>query len=351
MITTEDFTLLRKKKFRTKVRKFFSDIFKKKHSFKKENLEKDDISDISNCATIHATDDFCIKNIPLKQCDSSSEATLLNSSSSSVVSSANENYYNRINSSTFPPNISSNHNDSDNGIHTITSANEFYHQNQLKVYDISSQQTFLNRNITRASFYSIPSYSYSNIIPSGDHIPLKLIERLDTTIPIINNRMAEQIRTKIPHLYKEAIKWKLLYSIDQHGLSINTLYSNIKNAGPCVMAIKTENDEIFGAFTSEPFDPSISKRYYGSGLSFIWKLNEQGNIDFYQAKTSNNQYYMLADKHFIAMGGGNGRFGFYLNENLIDGYISPCMTFNYNSDIIENENFECCCLEIWGFEF
>jgi len=47
----------------------------------------------------------------------------------------------------------------------------------------------------------------------------------------------------------------------------------------------------------------------------------------------------------------DGKFGFYLNENLIDGYISPCMTFNYNSDIIENENFECYGLEIWGFEF
>ncbi|ORX86268.1 TLD-domain-containing protein [Anaeromyces robustus] len=162
--------------------------------------------------------------------------------------------------------------------------------------------------------------------------------------------MAEQIRTKIPTLYKEAIKWKLLYSIDQHGLSLKTLYSNIKHAGPCVMAITTENDEVFGAFTSEPFDPTVSKNYYGSGLSFIWKLNEQGNIDFYQAINS-NQYYMLADKHFIAMGGGNGKFGFYLNENLIDGYISPCMTYNYDRDITESENFECYGLEIWGFEF
>jgi len=350
MINTKDFTFKREKKIRTKVRKFFSEIFKNKYSFKRDNYKKDNLSEISNCPTINGSVDFCTKQVPLKQCDSSSEATLFNSSNSSIITSTNETYYNRINSSTFPPNTLLNHNDSDNGSNTITSATEFYHQNHLKTYDIPSQQSFLNRNITRASFYSTPSYSYSNIIPSGDHIPIKLIERLDTTIPIIDNRIAEQIRTKIPHLYKEAIKWKLLYSIDQHGLSLNTLYSNIKNAGPCIMAIKTENDEVFGAFTSEPFDPLISKSYYGSGLSFIWKLNEQGNVDFYQAKSS-NQYYMLADNHFIAMGGGNGKFGFYLNENLIDGYISPCMTFNYDSDIIENENFECYCLEIWGFEF
>jgi len=35
------------------------------------------------------------------------------------------------------------------------------------------------------------------------------------------------------------------------------------------MAITTENDEVFGAFTSEPFDPSISNRYYGSGLRLV----------------------------------------------------------------------------------
>jgi len=36
------------------------------------------------------------------------------------------------------------------------------------------------------------------------------------------------------------------------------------------MAITTENDEVFGAFTSEPFDPSISNRYYGSGLRLVY---------------------------------------------------------------------------------
>jgi len=36
------------------------------------------------------------------------------------------------------------------------------------------------------------------------------------------------------------------------------------------MAITTENDEVFGAFTSEPFDPSISNRYYGSGLRLVF---------------------------------------------------------------------------------
>jgi hypothetical protein len=349
MNSTKDYSSKKEKKNRNKIGKFFSDIFKKKRSSKKDIIENDNLSDVSNCATVNAPDDCYLKQLQSKHLDSSSEATLFNSSNSSALSSTNDIYYHKINSSTFPPNSSPIQIDSDNGSNTITSANEFY-QNQLKTYDITAKQNFLNRNITRASFYSTPSYSYSNIIPSGDHIPLKLYERLETTIPIIDNKIAEQIRTRIPHLYKEAIKWKLLYSIDQHGLSLNTLYSNIKHAGPCVMAITTENDEVFGAFTSEPFDPDISKSYYGSGLSFIWKLNEQGNVDFYQAKSS-NQYYLLADSHFIAMGGGDGKFGFYLNENLIDGYISPCMTFNYNSDIIENENFECYGLEIWGFEF
>jgi len=336
-----------------KIGKFFSELFKKKHHNKKDiEIENDNLSDISNCTTINSPEE-CYMKTSNRPFDTTSEATLYSSSSSSAISSTNDMYFNKINSSTFPLNThpySNPQRNSSNSNVTYSSANDFYHRNNLQTYDISSSQKFLNRNITRASFYSSPSASSTYIIPSGNLIPLKLEGRLESTIPILDNKMAEQIRTKIPSLYKEAIHWKLLFSIDQHGLSLKTLYSNIKHAGPCVMAITTENDEVFGAFTSEPFDPTISNRFYGSGLSFIWKLNDQKNIDFFQAINS-NQYYMLADNHFIAMGGGNGKFGFYLNENLIDGYISPCMTYDYKSDIIENEKFECYGLEIWGFEF
>lgn len=206
----------------------------------------------------------------------------------------------------------------------------------------------------RTSFLSSPCSSltsFNNFNILFNRLPLNLEERYETTLPILTLDMAEQIRNKIPSLYKEAVHWKLLYSIDQHGTSLKTLYSNVRNAGPCVMALLTEENEIFGAFTSEPFDPTISNRFYGSGLSFLWKYNNQTKaIKFYEA-LSTNQYYMLADNKFIAMGGGDGKFGFYLNQNLINGYISPCMTYTYNDSIIENENFECYGLEIWGFEF
>jgi len=297
----------KKEKKSKKIGKIFSDLFKKKHNNKKEveTIENDEISVVSNCATINTSEDCYIKPVLNKQYDS--ETTLYSSTNSSIygfnktlspTSSTNDIFYNKINSSTFPPVT---HNDCNASCNlSYSSATDFCNKNCLSINDISPKQNNLNnnRNITRASFYSTPPV----IIPNN-RIPLKLIERDETTIPILNNNMAEQIRTKIPNLYKEAIKWKLLYSIDQHGLSLKTLYSNIKHAGPCVMALTTENDEIFGAFTSEPFDPSVSNNYYGSGLSFIWKLNKHGNIDFYQAINS-NRYYMLADKHFIAMGGG-----------------------------------------------
>jgi len=339
----------KKEKKSKKIGKFFSGIFKKKQHSKSEIIVNDNLSDISNCTAINAPEECYIKSSN-KPFDTKSEATLYSLSNSSALSSSNDTYYNKINNSSNSSSFSSINKNSTNSNITYTSPNDFYQRNNSQISETSINQKFFNRNITRSSFYSAPSVNSTILIPSGNQIPLKLQGRHETTIPILNHVMAEQIRTRIPSLYKEAIHWKLLYSIDQHGLSLKTLYSNIKHAGPCVMAITTENDEVFGAFTSEPFDPTVSNRYYGSGLSFIWKLNEHGNIDFFQAINS-NQYYMLADNHFIAMGGGNGKFGFYLNENLIDGYISPCMTFNYNNNITENENFECYGLEIWGFEF
>jgi hypothetical protein len=41
-----------------------------------------------------------------------------------------------------------------------------------------------------------------------------------------------------------APSWTLLYSLDQHGISLSTLYRKVKGKGPCVLAIKNANNEV-----------------------------------------------------------------------------------------------------------
>jgi hypothetical protein len=57
--------------------------------------------------------------------------------------------------------------------------------------------------------------------------------------------MYVQVRPYIPRRYRIAQKWNLLYSLDQHGISLATLYSLTKDYdGPCILVIKDANHQV-----------------------------------------------------------------------------------------------------------
>ncbi|OUM57377.1 hypothetical protein PIROE2DRAFT_28581, partial [Piromyces sp. E2] len=176
---------------------------------------------------------------------------------------------------------------------------------------------------------------------------VNLIGRNNDTLPVLSINLAEIIRSRLPNLLQEATTWKLLYSLDQHGATLTTLYNKIHGQGPCIMVLKSSDGEIFGAFLSKAFDPS-KQNFFGTPECFLWKADQ---YQFIKYKATNlNQYFMLADTDFIAMGGGNSNFGLYLDENIQYGYTSTCDTFE-NDILTKNNKFECYGCEIWGLEF
>jgi len=55
---------------------------------------------------------------------------------------------------------------------------------------------------------------------------------------------ASQIRLELPRKLRNATKWSLVYSSDQHGISMTTLYHRCKGKGPVVLAIKDTTDAV-----------------------------------------------------------------------------------------------------------
>lgn len=53
-----------------------------------------------------------------------------------------------------------------------------------------------------------------------------------------------QLRPHLPVRIRLASSWTLLYSLDQHGISLSTLYQKVKGKGPCILAVKDANDEV-----------------------------------------------------------------------------------------------------------
>ncbi|KAH0834279.1 TLD-domain-containing protein [Lanmaoa asiatica] len=202
-----------------------------------------------------------------------------------------------------------------------------------------------------------------------------LVGRREGTARVLNEEIADLVRPHLPALTKLPRHWTLLYSLDQHGISLNTLYSRCEPRIPSrahpnppkggLLVIQDARDAIFGAWLSEGV--KLEKGgYYGSGESFLWRYHpslegeRQGRLDVYKW-TGTNEYVALCEPGFISFGGGDGHYGLYLDASLLDGSSAPCPTFGNPSlcapmphvsrelnGVAKDVSFECVGLEVWG---
>lgn len=77
-----------------------------------------------------------------------------------------------------------------------------------------------------------------------------------------------QIRPGLPPRYRLSTTWTLLYSLDQHGISIQTMYERMRvglrgSDSGVVLVVKDGEGNVFGAYVNEGLKESRS--YYGDG--------------------------------------------------------------------------------------
>ncbi|CAG8485440.1 5904_t:CDS:2 [Ambispora gerdemannii] len=201
---------------------------------------------------------------------------------------------------------------------------------------------------------STPPQEVPELLASKEKMPsVQLVGRKSDTDPVLDINIAEQIRQQLPRRLRLEPTWTLLYSIDQNGTSMTTMYNNVKDKGPLVLVLKDENDQVFGAFTSESLKPQHS--YYGNGECFLWKCKYEDDeksstptVEFY-LWSGRNEYLILSEHDYMAIGGGDGRVGLWINSDFEQGHSSPCETFE-NQTLSSFPAFDCLGLEIWGFK-
>jgi hypothetical protein len=102
--------------------------------------------------------------------------------------------------------------------------------------------------------------------------PIDLRGREDKTVPVLDQETASEIRKSLPPRMRDAVSWTLLYSLNQHGVSMSTMYYNVTEKGPSILGLQDEDGCVFGAFLSEPiFQQKEGKGYYGTGEMFLWE--------------------------------------------------------------------------------
>ncbi|KAF3927192.1 hypothetical protein ABW20_dc0104034 [Dactylellina cionopaga] len=183
---------------------------------------------------------------------------------------------------------------------------------------------------------------------------------------LLTKAIAEEIRLLVPARLQLHETWTLMYSLEQHGVSISTLYSKL-GKGAFVFVVKDTSDGVFGAFVNESLHPSAG-RYYGTGECFLWKASmlpgsssasslslanqpassPSENIRFKAFPYSGiNDYMVLCDHNFISFGGGDGHYGLWVDDNFDTGVSSTCPTFGNEPLSDEGEKFNILGVEVW----
>ncbi|ODV64309.1 Oxr1p [Ascoidea rubescens DSM 1968] len=175
--------------------------------------------------------------------------------------------------------------------------------------------------------------------PPLDPISLKGY-KLKTKNHLMSQELAEELRNMLTPRLQLYSEWQLVYSLEQNGSSLNTLYNNCepgynynkkgnfyhdplknddndeedfgylghsyissnykshhkKNLG-FILVIKDQKGNLFGCFSNEHFHLSdITKRFYGNGECFLWKsklvksVNLVQSNDPHQSSNKNNNY-------------------------------------------------------------
>ncbi|KAF8815328.1 TLD-domain-containing protein [Phlegmacium glaucopus] len=212
---------------------------------------------------------------------------------------------------------------------------------------------------------------------------LDLKGRKAATTPVLSQNLAILLRPHLPALCRLPRSWTLVYSLDQHGISLNTLYTRCEEAlSPSravypgksggvglgtrgvLLIIKDasgageEEEGTFGAWIADGEGLSMGKKgrkgYFSGGESFLWKFT-QGTLKVYKT-TGKNNYVALCEPGYISFGGGDGYYGLYLDDTLYDRSSAPCPTFD-NEPLCSpgpkkagtsTVEFECVGLEAWG---
>ncbi|GMM32122.1 Oxr1 protein [Martiniozyma asiatica (nom. inval.)] len=232
----------------------------------------------------------------------------------------------------------------------------------------------------RSVFSKSPSPSFQTMETFEDP-PLTPITlsgyRQNTKHHLLNEELAEELRQHIPSLLQIGHNWKLDYSLEQNGTSLNTLYNcvapkvgeNKTRRKGYLLIVQDKNKNIFGAYINDYLRPLDGKYYYGNGDCFLWKVEKSKvkklsrSIENDNASTSSNtklnalrlkvfpytainDFIIYSNNDFISIGSGDGKFGLWVDSNLDTGASDSVDTFG-NEPLSDNVKFNIIALEIW----
>ncbi|SZF03798.1 unnamed protein product [Blumeria hordei] len=205
---------------------------------------------------------------------------------------------------------------------------------------------------------------------------------------LLSKSLAEEIRLLIPARLQLCEEWNLVYSLEEDGVSLGTLYKKCSTLcgrrNGFVLVVRDGKGDLFGAYLNEA--PRVEPHFFGNGECFLWRssfvpcltpklwqsssksndtagqllspeIPEQTNSNSYRNSqnirfkafpySGINDYLMLCDTGYLSFGGGDGRYGLWLDDTFEHGISSNCLTFGNEPLSDEGEKFDVMGVEVW----
>lgn len=219
---------------------------------------------------------------------------------------------------------------------------------------------------------------------------------------LLSKALAEEIRLLVPPRLQLVDEWSLAYSLEQNGVSLATLYQKSDDyrgkRGGFVLVVRDGSGSVFGAYLSDPPHPSSS--FYGNGECFLWRahvlsslpdlamelppppsadtthatrmttlasvkpkdtLSPPASGKASRSGTSTperirfkafpysgvNDYMIFCEHSYLSIGGGDGHYGLWLDDNLENGVSDTCPTFGNEPLSDDGKKFEVMGVELW----
>lgn len=224
---------------------------------------------------------------------------------------------------------------------------------------------------------------------------------------LLRKAVAEEIRLLVPARLQLQDEWRLVYSLEQDGSALSTLYSLCAQyrgkRGGFVVTVRDSRGSVFGAYLSDA--PRPQPHYYGNGECFLWRAfvlpalpdltdlppppsadtthaqrmttlgvprtgsssslaslavpgtNSGGNASGTATPerirfkafpyTGENDFTIFCQPDYLSVGGGDGHYGLWLGPGLNNGVSDTCPTFGNEALSEEGTKFDVLGVEIW----
>ncbi|VDK85172.1 unnamed protein product [Litomosoides sigmodontis] len=144
-------------------------------------------------------------------------------------------------------------------------------------------------------------------------------------------------------------RWKLLFSSEKHGESFMKLVKTVDRAGPCLIAVETTSDRVFGAFASQGF--VCGPRHTGDNQCFLFE--DRQKLHIYSATGYNKNFGYLNSgqtslPNGIGMGGQGDNWSFFLHDDFSNGSSTSGISTFEKCWLAGEMTFKMKKVEIWS---